>query len=57
MNDGAVTAVTGEKVDLPLGEHEVSLCCHSDSPGCIEIVKVSRAIVDKFNTETFLSRA
>ncbi|KAF4313342.1 lactam utilization protein lamB [Botryosphaeria dothidea] len=51
--EGAVTAVTGEKVDLPLGEHEVSLCCHSDSPGCIEIVKASRAIIDEFNAKNF----
>ncbi|KAK0637833.1 Lactam utilization protein lamB [Lasiodiplodia hormozganensis] len=51
--EGAVTAVTGEKVDLPLGEYEVSLCCHSDSPGCMEIVKASRAIVDEFNAKTF----
>ncbi|KAF4544461.1 Lactam utilization protein lamB [Lasiodiplodia theobromae] len=51
--EGAVTAVTGEKVDLPLGDYEVSLCCHSDSPGCMEIVKASRAIIDEFNAKTF----
>ncbi|KKY25394.1 putative lactam utilization protein [Diplodia seriata] len=51
--EGAVTAVTGEKIDLPLGDHEVSLCCHSDSPGCMEIVKAARAIVDEFNAKTF----
>ncbi|KAL0259225.1 hypothetical protein SLS55_006730 [Diplodia seriata] len=51
--EGAVTAVTGEKIDLPLGDHEVSLCCHSDSPGCVDIVKAARAIVDEFNAKTF----
>ncbi|PNS14624.1 hypothetical protein CAC42_1646 [Sphaceloma murrayae] len=45
----SVTAVTGEEVELPIGDHEVSLCCHSDSPGAIEIVKAAREIVDAFN--------
>ncbi|KAJ9639896.1 hypothetical protein H2201_007325 [Coniosporium apollinis] len=49
----AVTAVNGEEVDLPIGDHEVSLCCHSDSPGCVEIVKAARAIVDEFNAKHF----
>lgn len=47
--DGAVTAVTGEIVDLPVKDYPVSLCCHSDSPGCIEIVKATREVVDEFN--------
>lgn len=48
-----VTAVSGEEVDLPVGHHEVSLCCHSDSPGCVEIIKAARKIVDEFNSKTF----
>ena len=38
-----------QEVDLPVGDHDVSLCCHSDSPGCIEIVTTARQIVDEFN--------
>jgi UPF0271 protein len=48
-----VTAVTGEVVQLPIGDHQVSLCCHSDSPGAIEIVTAARLIIDQFNKEHF----
>jgi lactam utilization protein B len=50
---GAVTAVSGEELQLPIGEHHVSLCCHSDSPGAVEIVTAARRIVDEFNRKTF----
>ncbi|KAK5131334.1 hypothetical protein LTR08_001000 [Meristemomyces frigidus] len=49
IENSSVTAVTGEEVELTLGEHDVSLCCHSDSPGAVEIVKAARQIVDEFN--------
>lgn len=48
-----MTAVTGETVQLPLGGYQVSLCCHSDSPGCVEIVKQARDIIDKWNKDKF----
>jgi lactam utilization protein B len=38
---------------LPIGDHKVSLCCHSDSPGAVEIVKAAREIVDQFNNSHF----
>lgn len=47
----SVTAVTGEEVQLPILDHDVSMCCHSDSPGALEIVKAARQIVDKFNQD------
>lgn len=53
VENSKVTAVTGEEVELPLGDHKISLCCHSDSPGCVEIVKAARAIVDEFNAKYF----
>lgn len=53
VENATVTAVTGEKVKLPIGNHEVSLCCHSDSPGAVEIVKAAREIVDQFNNKHF----
>lgn len=48
-----MTAVTGEQVQLPVKEYQVSLCCHSDSPGAVEIVKAAREIVDEFNAKHF----
>ena len=43
--------MTGEEIELPIGDHEVSLCCHSDSPGAVEILKAARQIVDEFNAK------
>ncbi|EUC36370.1 hypothetical protein COCCADRAFT_34218 [Bipolaris zeicola 26-R-13] len=53
VENATVTAVTGEEVQLPVGDYEVSLCCHSDSPGAVEIVKAAREIVDEFNSKHF----
>ncbi len=47
----SVTAVDGSVVELPVKDYPISICCHSDSPGCIEIVKTTRATVDKFNQQ------
>lgn len=47
----SVTVVTGEEVQLPIGDYDVSMCCHSDSPGAFDIVKAARQIVDKFNKD------
>lgn len=49
LEDSSVMAVTGEKVGLDLGKHEVSLCCHSDSPGAVDIVTTARTFVNRFN--------
>ena len=51
VEDCKVTAVDGTIVDLPIQGKEVSLCCHSDSPGCIEIVNTARQIIDEFNSK------
>jgi len=53
VENATVTAVSGEQVQLPVGDYQVSLCCHSDSPGAVEIVKAARQIVDEFNTAHF----
>lgn len=47
----SVTAVDGTNVHLPVKDYPISICCHSDSPGCVEIVKTTKAVVDKFNQE------
>jgi lactam utilization protein B len=49
LNEGAVTAVDGSRVELKLGEYPVSVCCHSDSPGCMEIIRVVKEEIDNFN--------
>jgi lactam utilization protein B len=53
VENATVTTVTGEELHLPLGDYEVSLCCHSDSPGAVEIVKAAREIVNEFNKTHF----
>lgn len=47
----SVTAIDGTVVELSVKEYPISICCHSDSPGCVEIVKTTRAVVDAFNKE------
>jgi UPF0271 protein len=49
LEESAVTAVTGEVVGLPTKDYAISLCCHSDSPGCVEIVKAVKAVVNEVN--------
>lgn len=49
VEESRVKAVTGEVVDLPVENYPVSVCCHSDSPGCVEIVKATREIVNSVN--------
>ena len=47
----SVTAVDGSTVELPVKDYPITICCHSDSPGCLDIVKTTRAVADKFNEE------
>lgn len=49
ISESTVTAVTGEVVTLPTEGYQVSVCCHSDSPGCVEIVTATRQVVDEQN--------
>lgn len=53
LEHSAVVAVNGETIDLPTGDHEISLCCHSDSPGAVRIVTTARKMVDAFNKKHF----
>ncbi|PHH60923.1 hypothetical protein CDD81_1034 [Ophiocordyceps australis] len=47
--EGSVTADDGSTVALGLNDYPLSICCHSDSPGCLEIVRAARDVVDEFN--------
>lgn len=49
LENSSVTAVTGEEVSLPIGDYDVSMCCHSDSPGAVTIVTAARQMIDEFN--------
>ena len=49
LEKSQATAETGEVIDLPVNDNPVSICCHSDSPGCIEIVRATKEMADKFN--------
>jgi len=51
LEQSTATAVTGEVVELPVKDYQISICCHSDSPGCVEIVKATREVVDEFNRQ------
>ncbi|BCS21856.1 uncharacterized protein APUU_30081S [Aspergillus puulaauensis] len=51
LYESRVVAVTGTEVDLPVKDFPISICCHSDSPGCVEIVKATREVADLFNSE------
>ena len=47
----SVTATDRSTVQLPVKDYPLSLCCHSDSPGCMEIITTARAVCDNFNSE------
>lgn len=49
LNSQSVTAVDGTVVKLPLKEYRISICCHSDSPGCMEIIRTTKEVIDEFN--------
>ncbi|KAI0667168.1 lactam utilization protein lamb [Trametes maxima] len=48
LEEKQITTTTGF---LPLGEgvREVSICCHSDTPGAVEIAETVKALVDENN--------
>ena len=46
-----VTAVDGSIVKLPVKDYPKTICCHSDSPGCLEIIRTTREVVNAFNQE------
>ncbi|KAI0693472.1 lactam utilization protein lamb [Cytidiella melzeri] len=49
MEKHEITTVAGT-VPLPDDVTEVSICCHSDTPGAVEIAAVVKALVDTHNT-------
>ncbi|KAG9220297.1 hypothetical protein CCMSSC00406_0006362 [Pleurotus cornucopiae] len=51
LTEGLVTTNDGSKIPLGANITEVSICCHSDTPGAIEIATLVKSIVD---VSTFL---
>lgn len=51
LQESKVIAITGEEVDLPVADYPITICCHSDSPGCVEIVTATREVANEFNKE------
>lgn len=49
LNSQSVTATDGSVVQLPIRDYPISVCCHSDSPGCLDIVKTTKEVIDEFN--------
>lgn len=49
LEEQSVTSVDGTVVSLPIKDYDVSICCHSDSPGCVEIIKATKKVADEFN--------
>ncbi|KAJ0425762.1 hypothetical protein BJY00DRAFT_158425 [Aspergillus carlsbadensis] len=49
LEEQSVTSVEGTVVPLPMKDYSISICCHSDSPGCVEIMKTTRKVADEFN--------
>ena len=47
----SVTATDGSTVHLPVKDYPISMCCHSDSPGCVGIISTTRTVCDSFNKE------
>ncbi|KAH9884322.1 hypothetical protein C8Q73DRAFT_770713 [Cubamyces lactineus] len=50
LEENRITTTTGS---LPLteGVTEVSICCHSDTPGAVEIAEAVKALVDRNNAQ------
>lgn len=51
LNTQSVVAVDGQRVQLPVKDYPISVCCHSDSPGCMGIIKTTKEVIDKFNAD------
>jgi len=51
LNSQSVTATDGSTVKLPLKDYPISVCCHSDSPGCMEIITTVKEVIDEFNKQ------
>ncbi|KAF8808825.1 LamB/YcsF [Phlegmacium glaucopus] len=49
LNEKKVTTIAGTYLSLGEKVEEVSICCHSDTPGAVEIAKLVKSLVDESN--------
>ncbi|MCJ1239029.1 hypothetical protein MMC14_007022 [Varicellaria rhodocarpa] len=47
----SATATDGSTVHFDMKDYPITVCCHSDSPGALEIVTAAKAAIDKFNKD------
>lgn len=48
LEEHSVTSVEGMTVELPVKDYHVSVCCHSDSPGCLNIIKATKEVIEGY---------
>ncbi|KAJ5973171.1 lactam utilization protein lamB [Penicillium waksmanii] len=49
LNEEGVTSVDGNFVPLPVKDYPVTICCHSDSPGCLDIIRTTKEVINEYN--------
>ena len=53
MSHVSFTAIDGSVCELPVKDHPISICCHSDVPGYLDVVKETRSVIDEYNAKYF----
>lgn len=53
LETSSVAAIDGSTAQLPVGEYPISVCCHSDVPGCLGVITKTKEAVDAFNKTHF----
>ncbi|KAK1232580.1 hypothetical protein PQX77_004291 [Marasmius sp. AFHP31] len=49
LRDRKVTTIDGQLLPFDMNVDEVSICCHSDTPGAVEIATLVKGLVDEHN--------
>ncbi|KJA16223.1 hypothetical protein HYPSUDRAFT_147989 [Hypholoma sublateritium FD-334 SS-4] len=49
LNEKKVTTIAGTHLSLGENIREVSICCHSDTPGAVEVAQLVKKLVDESN--------
>lgn len=53
VEHSSVDTVEGGSFEFPFGDHPITICAHSDTPGALEVVKAMREVADEFNAKHF----
>ncbi|KAL0571379.1 hypothetical protein V5O48_010584 [Marasmius crinis-equi] len=49
LRDRKITTIDGQLLPFSMTVDEVSICCHSDTPGAVEVATLVKGIVDEHN--------